>query len=84
MTDILDTMEILDSNGNEQLVKFRTLTLDTVALIVNRYEDDEEVFVLYDMQSADQPETLEEAAFYDWQTLEEAVDYDLENGDYVA
>lgn len=84
MTDILDTMEILDSNGNEQLVRFRTLTLDTVALIVNRYADDEEVFVLYDMQSADQPETLEEAAFYDWQTLEEAVDYDLENGDYAA
>lgn len=63
MTDILDTLPILDEDDTAILYRLENDIFDTVALV---YKDDEDVaYFLTDMQGQF-PTTLEEVPEYDW------------------
>lgn len=59
---------IIDRKDDEDavLVRLQTEVFDTVCMVYHIGTDDEEVYVLEDMQSADVPVTFEEAPFYNW------------------
>ena len=62
---------IIDRKDDEDavLVRLSTEVFDTVCLVYHIGTDEEEVYVLDDMQSADVPETFDEAVFYNWNNI---------------
>lgn len=63
-----DGLELLDENENEQL--YRLVAFDTVVLISNGTE-----YCLTDWQQREQPQTLEDAANYDWLPLNDVLSW---------
>lgn len=64
----ISTENIIGRNDAEDavLVRLKTEIFDTVCLVYHMGTDDEEVYVLEDMQSADVPETFDDVPFYNW------------------
>ena len=62
---------IIDRKDDEDavLVRLQTEVFDTVCMVYHIGTDDEEVYVLEDMQSADVPETFEDVPYYDWYNI---------------
>ena len=62
---------IIDRKYDEDavLVRLQTEVFDTVCMVYHIGTDDEEVYVLEDMQSADVPETFEDVPYYDWYNI---------------
>ena len=67
---MLDGAKLLDENATEQLYRVTNDLMDTVILICNGEE-----YCLGDWQTDDEPETLEEAAGYDWLKLSEIAEW---------
>lgn len=65
MTDYKDLMTALDSNNEVTLYKLENDLFDTVVAIYNEGEDNEETYVLTDMQGQ-YPTTIDDMADYDW------------------
>lgn len=66
-------MPILDTNERENavLIRLKNDLFDTVALVYNMDEPNEETYVLSDMQGSF-PESFDEVADYDWTRIEDA------------
>lgn len=67
------TNNIIARNDEEDAVLVRLCTdvFDTVCLVYHIDTDDEEVYVLGDMQSADVPETFDDVPLYDWYNIKD-------------
>lgn len=71
MNDYRDLMVELDSDGETTLYKLENDLFDTVVAIYHEDEDDEQAYVLTDMQSAYYPMTIAEMAEYEWARAED-------------
>jgi hypothetical protein len=69
---MLDNMTLLDENETEQLYRLTNDMFDTVILVCNGEE-----FCLEDWQSNDEPDTLTEAAEYNWLPLATLLEWHL-------
>jgi len=69
----MPTMPVLDTNERENavLIRLKNDLFDTVALVYNMDEPNEETYVLCDMQGSF-PESFNEVADYDWMRIEDA------------
>ena len=65
-----DLMKVLDENETAVLYKLENDIFDTVALVYNEGTENEETYVLTDMQGM-YPKTLDEANDYDWVRAED-------------
>lgn len=70
--DIINTMPIIDRNEDEDavLVRLENDMFDTVVLVYHMGDDNEEAYVLDDMQGAF-PETFDEVQYYNWNRIED-------------
>lgn len=70
-----NSTNIIARNDEEDAVLVRLCTdvFDTVCLVYHIDTDDEEVYVLGDMQSADVPETFEDVPLYDWYNIKDVI-----------
>lgn len=67
----LEGLTLIEENGNgDKLYRLQNDLFNTVVLVCN-----DEEFGLRDWQSNDMPESLEEAAEYEWIPLEEIFNY---------
>jgi len=69
----MPTMPVLDTNERENavLIRLKNDLFDSVALVYNMDESNEETYVLCDMQGSF-PESFNEVADYDWMRIEDA------------
>lgn len=70
MTEYKELMEAIESNTECILYRLKNDIFDTVALIYNEGTNNEETYVLTDMQGA-YPESLDEIEDYDWVRAED-------------
>lgn len=70
--DIMDTLPVIDRNDEEDAVLLRLENdmFDTTVLVYHMNDDNEEVYVLDDMQGA-YPESFEEVQYYNWNLIED-------------
>jgi hypothetical protein len=72
MLDNMDGLTLLDNSETEQLYRLCNEIFNTVILVCN-----DEEFCLEDWQSNDEPETLAEAADYNWLPLATLLEWHL-------
>lgn len=65
MSDYRDLMSVLDENDTMTLYRLVNDIFDTVVLVSNEGEPDEQTYVLADMQGA-WPASLDEIGEYEW------------------
>ena len=70
--DILETMPIIDRNEEEDavLIRLENDMFDTVVLVYHFGEENEEVYVLDDMQG-ECPESFDEVQYFNWNRAED-------------
>lgn len=68
--DYRDLMEVLDENDEMVLYRLQNDLFDTVCLVYNEGERNEESYVLTDMQGQ-YPKALDEIEEYDWVRAED-------------
>ena len=70
--DIMDTLPVIDRNEDEDavLLRLENELFDTVVLVYHMGDDNEEAYVLDNMQG-EFPETFGEVQYYNWNRIED-------------